>query len=100
MALNSEKIQEVNSREELRKIRQEQRTKKETTESDKGRKPKKIRIRLIPVWAKFLIVIVLIFLFFMIGTMIGYGVLGDGSPRDAWKKSTWDHLFDLVNKEN
>jgi len=94
MALNSEKLTEPTSREQRKKIRTEQKAERLSKSRDEA---KNIRIRLIPVWAKFLIVLFLVFLFFIIGTMIGYGVIGEGNPWDALKKSTWDHIFDLVN---
>lgn len=61
---------------------------------------RRIRIRLIPIWLRIVLV-----LFFMVvgavsGAMIGYGVLGDGKPTDALKKETWQHVFDLVEKES
>nr|WP_282958538.1 DNA-directed RNA polymerase subunit beta [Metabacillus idriensis] len=34
------------------------------------------------------------------GAMIGYGVLGDGKPADVFDKQTWQHVFDLVEKES
>lgn len=57
------------------------------------------RIRLIPVWAKLLLVIVLAAVALAAGAMVGYGVIGDGKPTDALKKSTWTHIIDIVNKE-
>jgi len=30
------------------------------------------------------------------GLMVGYGVIGDGNPKDVLKKETWTHIVDLV----
>jgi DNA-directed RNA polymerase subunit beta len=61
---------------------------------------RKIRIRLFPIWLR-----IVLLLFFMAiaaigGAMIGYGVLGDGKPTDVFDKKTWQHVFDLVEKES
>ncbi|HWL25399.1 MAG TPA: DNA-directed RNA polymerase subunit beta [Ureibacillus sp.] len=31
------------------------------------------------------------------GLMIGYGVIGDGSPMDALNWGTWQHMLDIIN---
>lgn len=69
-----------------------------TKDGDIGERPKKYRIRLIPIWLRILIVLVLMVVFFFIGAMIGYGVIGDGSPWDVFKKSTWTHITDIIYK--
>ena len=33
------------------------------------------------------------------GAMVGYSVMGDGKATDVFKKSTWTHIVDLVNKD-
>ncbi|RKO62818.1 DNA-directed RNA polymerase subunit beta [Caldibacillus debilis] len=80
---------ETLSRSEKREARRENREKK-----------KKIRIRLFPIWLRILIVLFLIIVCFFVGAMIGYGVIGDGNPFDVFKKSTWTHIYDIVNKES
>ncbi|MBD3110208.1 DNA-directed RNA polymerase subunit beta [Bacillus sp. AGMB 02131] len=60
----------------------------------------KIRIRLVPIWLRIIAVIAFVMLAFTIGSMIGYGVLGDGNPTDVLQKSTWTSITDLVNKDN
>lgn len=60
----------------------------------------KIRIRLVPIWLRIVAIIALVMLAFIIGSMIGYGVLGDGNPTDVLQKSTWTSITDLVNKDN
>lgn len=62
-------------------------------------KVKKTRVRLIPIWLRLLIILVLLILSLAIGAMIGYGVLGDGNAFDVFKKSTWQHIADIVVKE-
>ncbi|GGB12417.1 DNA-directed RNA polymerase subunit beta [Macrococcus hajekii] len=50
--------------------------------------------RKIPILLTIIIVLVLSFILFMIGMMIGYGVLH--SPLDVFKPSTWSHIFELT----
>jgi len=56
-----------------------------------------IQIRLIPIWARILLVLLLLFLATITGLMIGYGFIGDGEPMDALKWGAWQHILDLVN---
>ncbi|WP_442596827.1 DNA-directed RNA polymerase subunit beta [Neobacillus sp. D3-1R] len=91
MALDQEKVM---TREEMKKIRSEE---KENTTMNERRK--KIRVRLIPVWVKVLIVVILVFASLAAGLMVGYGVIGNGKPFDALQKGTWVHIVDIINKK-
>ena len=62
-------------------------------------KNQKIRIRLVPLWARIIIVLVLTMMALVVGAMVGYSVMGDGKAMDVFKKSTWTHIVDLVNKD-
>ncbi|MFD0944027.1 DNA-directed RNA polymerase subunit beta [Savagea faecisuis] len=53
------------------------------------------KVRKIPILARVGIVLILAILAIVIGTMIGYSVLGDGSALDVFKKDTWQHIFDI-----
>ncbi|MEQ6390137.1 DNA-directed RNA polymerase subunit beta [Bacillaceae bacterium S4-13-58] len=64
-------------------------------EKKAGKKP---RIRLIPVWVKILLVVILCAVALAVGAMIGYGIIGDGNPKDVFQKETWQHIIDLVKK--
>ncbi|WLR41614.1 DNA-directed RNA polymerase subunit beta [Bacillus carboniphilus] len=72
---------------------------KEKTKTNKKKKPKRIRIRLIPIWFRIVLVLVFMALAAVTGAMIGYGVIGDGEPKNVFKASTWRHIVDLVQKE-
>ncbi|MEH7383295.1 DNA-directed RNA polymerase subunit beta [Bacillus sp. JJ1533] len=87
---------QVKSREEIRKARDEE---KNTGKEPKKKREGKLRIRLIPIWIRLLLVVVLFAASVMIGVVVGYGVIGDGDPGDALKKETWQHIIDLVNKD-
>lgn len=85
---------QVMTREEMKKIRSEE---KETITMNDRRK--KIRVRLIPVWVKVLIVVVLFFVSLSAGMVVGYGVIGNGKPSEALQKDTWVHILDIINKK-
>lgn len=74
----------------------EETTRNVEQESKRARRRRKEKIRLIPIWLRFVIVIVLLFISLICGLMFGYGVIGDGNPIDAIKPSTWKHILDLI----
>ncbi|EOH98873.1 hypothetical protein UAY_02142 [Enterococcus moraviensis ATCC BAA-383] len=44
---------------------------------------------------KVLVVIALVIILFVAGTMIGYGVVGGGNPKDVFKEEIWAHILDF-----
>lgn len=44
---------------------------------------------------KILFVILLLFIFYIIGVMIGYGVIGEGNPFKIFQLSLWFHICDF-----
>jgi hypothetical protein len=85
---------QVKTREELKKAR----ALEKDIETMRDRR-KKIRVRLIPVWVKVAIVILLTIASLLVGTIVGYGVIGNGKPSEALQKSTWTHIVDIINKK-
>jgi Mn2+/Fe2+ NRAMP family transporter len=85
--------EQVRTREEMKKARAQEKS----VETMRDRR-KKIRVRLIPVWVKVVIVILLIFASMIAGTVVGYGVIGNGKPGEALQKETWTHILDIINK--
>nr|WP_033445792.1 DNA-directed RNA polymerase subunit beta [Ornithinibacillus scapharcae] len=86
---------ELEQTETLKQTRRQQK-KKQKEEKRKNRKP---RLRIFPIWARIIVVSVLSVIALAVGLMIGYGGLGDGEPRDALKWETWQHIIDIVKKE-
>ncbi|MBA2175292.1 DNA-directed RNA polymerase subunit beta [Halobacillus locisalis] len=72
--------------------------KKGTKKAKKEKKPKKGRRRILPIWLRILIVLLLSALALVLGVMVGYGIIGDGNPTDALEWDTWQHIFDIVTK--
>ncbi len=90
------------TREELRKAQKNKAIQQEEiAASEEQERPEKLkwRIRLIPIWLRILILLAAIVIAAVAGAMVGYGVLGGGNPMDVLDKETWQHIFDLVNKE-
>lgn len=84
----------------LNKNNQEAITREEVKKEKKTReKKKRIRVRLIPIWLRIMIVLVLLAASIVLGTMFGYAVMGGGKAKDVFEKSTWTHILDLVEKE-
>lgn len=71
--------------------------KSEHTKVDTQENQRFIQLRLIPIWLRIVLVLILLFFATIIGTMIGYGGIGDGEPLDALKWGTWRHIFDIIN---
>ncbi|GIN86528.1 hypothetical protein J6TS2_29140 [Heyndrickxia sporothermodurans] len=87
-----------------KEIQQSPKTREQVKKEKAKKKPsmkekQKIRIRLIPIWLRLIIVVFTVLISVVAGVIVGYGVIGDGKPMDALKKSTWTHIIDLVNKK-
>lgn len=72
---------------------------KRSREDDGIDENKRVRVRLFPIWMRIVIIAVLFFLLVIIGAVIGYSVIGEGSFTEVFQKSTWTNIFDLVEKE-
>ncbi|ALC86528.1 MULTISPECIES: DNA-directed RNA polymerase subunit beta [Bacillaceae] len=72
-----------------RKIEKAQEAKTET------KKINWVQIRMFPIWLRILIVIALLVGAAAAGLMVGYGVLGEGSAKDALKWETYQHILDI-----
>ncbi|HSJ38310.1 MAG TPA: DNA-directed RNA polymerase subunit beta [Planococcus sp. (in: firmicutes)] len=56
-----------------------------------------VQIRMFPIWLRIILVTALIVLAAALGAMVGYGVIGDGEPRDALQWETWQHIIDIIS---
>ena len=61
------------------------------------KKTRWVQIRMFPIWLRIVIVLLLIVVAAALGSMIGYGVIGDGNARDALKWETWQHIIDIMS---
>ncbi len=53
--------------------------------------------RLIPIWLRIILVLLLLIIAGAAGLMVGFGVIGSGEPLDALKMETWQHMLDIIN---
>ena len=95
--MTTNEMQELNKNEKQKTQRYKEREKSSKVEKKKlihqGTK------RSFPIWLRLLLLVCGIIVCFAVGTMVGYGVLGDGKPMNVFEKETWTHIIDLVEKE-
>ena len=72
--------------------RTEKYTKTKKASSDKGKTSKRKKNR----YAFWFLLIALIFITFIIGSMIGYGFLGKQDPLEVLNIKTWKHMYNLI----
>lgn len=77
------------------KISRRQQKRAEKEQERESHQVKWVQIRMFPIWLRILIVLVLFAIAAAAGLMIGYGVLGEGAPKDALKWSTYQHILDI-----
>ncbi|OLO42429.1 hypothetical protein BTR23_03550 [Alkalihalophilus pseudofirmus] len=73
--------------------------KKDTREErNKNRKKrKKERIRIVPIWLRLFIVILLCGVSLVAGLMVGFGVIGNGTPTEILQRETWEHIMNIIS---
>lgn len=84
-------MEEVKSREAKRKA-----VKKNQDESVV--KAVRVQVRILPIWARLVIIVGLVLISIVSGVMVGYGLIGNGNPFDALKPTTWTRIVDFVQK--
>jgi hypothetical protein len=71
---------------------------KSLTREDR-KKVKKPRIRLVPIWLRLFIILILLAGCLAAGAAVGYGIIGEGEVTDIFNKETWQHIIDIVKQE-
>ncbi|MEK5206005.1 MULTISPECIES: DNA-directed RNA polymerase subunit beta [Psychrobacillus] len=64
-------------------------------QAEKTGTTKWVQIRMFPIWLRILFVILLLVGAGMAGLMVGYGLLGEGEPKNALKWETYQHMIDI-----
>jgi len=54
----------------------------------------------VPIWLRFVLLGSICLVAVLSGAIIGYGLIGNGSPLDALRFDTWKHIVDLVVQKN
>src|SRR5690625_7449155 len=80
--------------------RKQQNKKQRTEKQNHRKKEKKQRIRIFPTWLRIIVIILLAAGALALGLMFGYGVIGDGSPKEVFERDTWQHIIDINTKNN
>ncbi len=88
---------ETNRKIPLTKERRRTRERNATAENVDAKKTRWVQIRMFPIWLRIIIVLMLIVIAAALGSMIGYGVIGDGNAKDALKWETWQHIIDIMS---
>lgn len=80
-----------------KKVSLRKQNKQESAAEEKPKRTLWVQIRLFPIWLRILLVAVLIAAAAALGAMVGYGIIGDGEPKDALKWETWQHILDIMS---
>ncbi|WP_051189183.1 DNA-directed RNA polymerase subunit beta [Halalkalibacillus halophilus] len=96
----AKKNKEAESNAEQKKKQPEDKSKRkevrEEKKKEKGTKPKG-RVRYIPVWLRFILIIAIAVTALIVGLMVGFGVIGEGGdPSDVLDRSMWEDLYDYI----
>lgn len=82
------------------KTEEDKKTTTEQEDTSTKKRKKKYRTRKFPITLRIFVVLILFIICLLVGLIVGYGFLGDGEPMDALKIETYQHIFDIMNKEN
>ena len=83
---------------ELNHTVEEQPKKRRTEESPTVEQKRRwVQIRLLPIWLRIILVLLLFIIVTAIGLIFGYSIIGEGESGDALKWSTWKHILDIMN---
>lgn len=83
---------------ELNETVEEQPKKRRTQEQANEEQQRRfIRIRLVPIWLRIVLILLLFIIVTAIGIVFGYSVIGEGEAGDALKWGTWKHILDIMN---
>ncbi|MGY4688438.1 DNA-directed RNA polymerase subunit beta [Salibacterium sp. K-3] len=83
--------------------RQERRQEKKNEEnnehsaSKKGRKRE--RVRMVPIWARLVIVLAVLILSLIGGLLTGYALVGDGNGLEVLRWGNWERLIEFIQGE-
>ncbi|WP_156290900.1 DNA-directed RNA polymerase subunit beta [Oceanobacillus salinisoli] len=92
---NKQKPQKEESQSTEKQTRKQQKKK----QKEEKRNAKRPRRRIFPIWLRFILLLIFSAAALVAGLMVGYGVLGDGNPTDALRAETWQHIIDIIVKQ-
>jgi DNA-directed RNA polymerase subunit beta len=72
---------------------------KKAKQKDETKPSRWVRVRMLPIWLRILLFILLLAGSLALGAVIGFAVIGDGKAADVFKAETWQHIIDIVVKK-
>ncbi|MCR8850599.1 DNA-directed RNA polymerase subunit beta [Rossellomorea sp. SC111] len=72
---------------------------KKEKQKDETKPSRWVRVRMLPIWLRILLFILLLAGSLVLGAVIGFAGIGDGKPADVFKAETWQHIIDIVVKK-
>jgi len=78
-----------------RRLERDKEKAQEQKQVESAQTTKWVQIRMFPIWLRLLLIILFFAGAAIAGLMVGYGVLGDGEPKDALKWETYQHMIDI-----
>ncbi|WP_342528096.1 DNA-directed RNA polymerase subunit beta [Chryseomicrobium sp. FSL W7-1435] len=93
--------EKVVTRKQVKAVREKTTEGQEKMTEQKPQKPTRwVQIRLIPIWLRVILVLLLIAGAIAGGLTVGYAILGGGEATDALKWETYQHILDIMNGTN
>lgn len=89
------KSPDIDEKTDAAKTRKQQKAER-NKEKKKNKKPRR---RIFPIWLRIIVVLLLCVGGLVLGAMVGYGIIGNGDPKDVLNMETWQHIIDIVKKK-
>ncbi|MGN7478122.1 DNA-directed RNA polymerase subunit beta [Solibacillus silvestris] len=70
---------------------------REVSEQNTDQPVRWVQLRLIPIWLRIILVLLIFVAAAYSGLHVGYSIIGDGAASDVLKWDTWQHLLDIMN---
>ncbi|BCB05907.1 DNA-directed RNA polymerase subunit beta [Bacillus sp. KH172YL63] len=72
---------------------------KKAKQNNESKPSRWVRVRMLPIWLRILLFILLLAGSLALGAVTGFAVIGNGQAADVFKAETWQHIFDIVTKK-
>ena len=72
---------------------------KKAQQKDETKPSRWVRVRMLPIWLRILLFILLLAGSLALGAVLGFAGIGDGKAADVFKAETWQHIIDIVVKK-
>ncbi|CAN7172089.1 DNA-directed RNA polymerase subunit beta [Rossellomorea sp. LjRoot5] len=79
--------------------RESVKTEKKAKQKDETKPSRWVRVRMLPIWLRILLFILLLAGSLVLGAVIGFAGIGNGNAADVFKAETWQHIIDIVMKK-